>query len=160
MFGVLACVIILGSLRAMTLAGPRIYFAMARDGIFPAPAGRVHPAYHTPATAILAQAAWSCILVLSGTFEQLLTYTGFTVILFSALAVLSLFVVRGRGARSPFRAWGYPWAPAAFVLVSFAIVANTFREDPRVAFAGIGVIAAGLPVYFWMVRGARAGDSA
>jgi APA family basic amino acid/polyamine antiporter len=148
-FAALAIVIVLGSLSAMTLAGPRVYFAMARDGAFFPSAARVHPRYHTPAVAILAQAGWSCLLVLSGTFDGLLTYTGFAVILFSALAVLSLFVVRHRGEPGAFRAWGYPWAPAIFCVVGFAIVANTVAQAPRVALAGLGVMAAGIPVYVW-----------
>ena len=77
MFAGMAILIILSSLSAWTLAGPRIYFAMARDGVFFASAARVHPHYRTPAIAILAQTVWSTVLVLSGTFEQLLTYTGF-----------------------------------------------------------------------------------
>ncbi len=150
LFAALAIVIILGSLSAMTLAGPRIYFAMARDGAFLPAAGVVHPRYRTPAVAILAQAAWSALLVVSGTFEQLLTYTGFSVILFSGLAVLSLFFVRRRGHEpSPFRAWGYPWAPMLFCVVSFAIVANTMAQAPGVAFAGLAVMAAGIPIYAW-----------
>jgi basic amino acid/polyamine antiporter, APA family len=153
LFAAIAVVIMLGSLSAMTLAGPRVYFAMARDGLFPARAGQVHDMYRTPAAAILAQAAWSTLLVLSGTFEQLLTYTGFAVILFSALAVLSLFFVRHRAPdASRFRAWGYPWAPALFVIVSFAIVANTFVQEPAIAFAGVGVIGAGIPIYALMRR--------
>jgi APA family basic amino acid/polyamine antiporter len=149
-FGALAIIIVLGSLSAMTLAGPRVYFAMARDGAFFPAAARVHPRYRTPAVAIFAQAAWSALLVVSGTFEQLLTYTGFAVILFSALAVLSLFVVRRRpvGEKS-FRTWGYPWAPASFCLVGFAIVVNTILQAPRVAFAGLAVMAAGIPIYWW-----------
>ena len=148
-FAALAIVIVLGSISAMTLAGPRVYFAMARDAAFFRSAARVHPRYRTPAIAILAQAGWSCLLVLSGTFDGLLTYTGFAVILFSALAVLSLFVVRHRGEPGSFRAWGYPWAPAIFCLVGFAIVVNTVAEAPRVAFAGLAVMAAGIPVYVW-----------
>jgi APA family basic amino acid/polyamine antiporter len=153
MFAAVAILVILGSLSAMTIAGPRIYFAMARDGAFLKRAARIHPRFRTPAISIFAQAAWSSMLVLSGTFDQLLTYTGFAVVLFSALAVLSLFFVR----RSPrdekaFRAWGYPWAPAIFVLVSFAIAVNTIAAAPGVAFAGLGVMAAGIPVYWWMRR--------
>jgi APA family basic amino acid/polyamine antiporter len=152
-FAGLATVVVLGSLSAMTLAGPRVYFAMARDGAFFPFAGRIHPRYRTPAAAILAQAAWSAVLVLSGTFEQLLTYTGFAVILFSGLAVLSLFVVRRRGEDlSTFRAWGYPWAPACFCLVSFAIVLNTLVEAPAVASAGLAIMAAGVPLYWWTTR--------
>lgn len=153
-FAALALVVILGSLSAMTLAGPRIYFAMARDGAFLRPAARIHPKYRTPAVAILGQALWSSLLVLSGRFEDLLTYTGFAVILFSGLAVLSLFFVRRTPAdEAAFRTWGYPWAPAMFCLVSFAIVIDTIARAPRVAGAGLGVMAAGVPIYGWMRRG-------
>jgi APA family basic amino acid/polyamine antiporter len=124
---------------------------MARDGAFFPAAARVHGRYHTPAVAILGQAAWATVLILSGTFDQLLTYTGFAVILFSALAVLSLFFVRRRDeVESTYRAWGYPWAPGVFCLVGFAIVANTIVQAPRVAFAGLGVMAAGIPIYWWI----------
>ena len=151
LFAVVAVVIILSSLSAMTTAGPRVYFAMARDGVFVPAAARVHPRYRTPAFAIVAQAAWSSLLVLSGTFEQLLTYTGFGVILFSALAVLSLFFVRRTATQDAvFRAWGYPWAPGLFCIVGFAIVLNTIREAPGVASAGLGVMAAGVPIYWWV----------
>jgi APA family basic amino acid/polyamine antiporter len=157
LFAVVAVVIILSSLSAMTTAGPRVYFAMARDGVFVQAAARVHPRYHTPAVAIVAQALWSSLLVLSGTFEQLLTYTGFGVILFSALAVLSLFFVRRTATQAAvFRAWGYPWAPALFCIVGFAIVVNTIREAPGVASAGLIVMAAGVPMYWWVRRTARA----
>jgi basic amino acid/polyamine antiporter, APA family len=154
LFAVVAVVIILSSLSAMTTAGPRVYFAMARDGVFVPAAARVHPRYRTPAVAIVAQALWSSLLVLSGTFEQLLTYTGFGVILFSALAVLSLFFVRRTPTQDKvFRAWGYPWAPALFCLVGFAIVVNTIREAPGVASAGLAVMAAGVPMYWWVKKG-------
>jgi APA family basic amino acid/polyamine antiporter len=156
MFAGLAILIILSSLSAWTLAGPRVYFAMARDGVFLPSAARVHPQYRTPAIAILAQTVWSALLVLSGTFEQLLTYTGFSVILFSALAVMSLFFVRIRGKDTDtFRAWGYPWAPAVFCAVSFAIVLNTIVSAPGPAFAGLGVMAAGFPIYWWTTRRSR-----
>jgi APA family basic amino acid/polyamine antiporter len=153
LFAGLAIVIILSSLSAMTTAGPRVYFAMARDGAFVPAAARVHARYRTPAVAILAQAVWSALLVLSGTFEQLLTYTGFGVILFSALAVLSLFFIRrSSGEAAVFRAWGYPWAPALFCLVSFAIVINTIVQAPRLTSAGLAVMAAGIPIYWWTKR--------
>jgi basic amino acid/polyamine antiporter, APA family len=152
-FAAVALVIILSSLSAMTIAGPRVYFAMARDGAFLRSAGRVHHQYRTPAIAILVQAAWSAVLVLSGTFEQLLTYTGFAVILFSSLAVLSLFFVR-RSSRQEikFRAWGYPWAPAVFCVVGFAIVVNALIQAPKVASAGLAVMLAGIPIYWWVKR--------
>ncbi len=153
LFAVVAVVILLSSLSAMTTAGPRVYFAMARDGAFVPAAARIHPRYRTPAIAIIAQAVWSSLLVLSGTFEQLLTYTGFGVILFSALAVLSLFFVRRTATEAAvFRAWGYPWAPGLFSLVGFAIVVNTIVEAPGVASAGLAVMAAGVPIYWWVKK--------
>ena len=161
MFAGIAILIILSSLSAWTLAGPRVYFAMARDGVFLASAARVHPKYRTPAIAILAQTVWSALLVLSGTFEKLLIYTGFSVILFSALAVLSLFFVRIRGKDTDtFRAWGYPWAPAIFCLVSFVIVVNTVVNEPRPALWGLLVMAAGVPIYLWTTRSRRTANSA
>jgi basic amino acid/polyamine antiporter, APA family len=138
------------SISAMILAGPRVYFAMARDGIFVRAAGRVHPRFHTPAAAIVAQAIWSSVLVLSGTLSQLVTYTGFAVVLFSAIAVAALFVLRrrDRAATRPFSATGYPWAPAIFVIASAVIVANAFWRSPGTTLAGVALIAAGIPVYY------------
>jgi APA family basic amino acid/polyamine antiporter len=151
LFAVVAVVVILSSLSAMTTAGPRVYFAMARDNAFVPAAAKVHPRYRTPAIAIVAQAIWSSLLVLSGTFDQLLTYTVFGVMLFSGLAVLSLFFVRRTSRQTAvFRAWGYPWAPAIFCIVGFAIVINTIREQRGPALAGVLVMAAGIPIYWWL----------
>jgi APA family basic amino acid/polyamine antiporter len=145
---------IAASVSAMVLAGPRVYFAMARDGLFAAPASQVHPRFRAPAAAIVAQTIWSGVLVLSGTLSELVSYTGFAVVLFSGAAVSAVFVLRRRDpdANRPFRAWGYPWAPAVFVAASAAMVANEFWRNPRTALAGVAVIAAGLPVYWWMRR--------
>jgi APA family basic amino acid/polyamine antiporter len=153
----LLLVALAGSLSAMTLAGPRVYFAIACDGLFWNKAAQIHSRFRTPATAILAQAAWSGLLVISGNFEELLIYTGFAVVLFSGLAVAALFVLRRRqGAeRMPFRSWGYPLAPAAFVIAAFAIVVNTVIERPKPSLAGVLVIVAGVPIYFLMRRRGR-----
>jgi APA family basic amino acid/polyamine antiporter len=141
------------SISAMILAGPRVYFAMARDGLFAAPMGRVHPRFRAPTVAIVAQAVWSGVLVLSGTLSQLVSYTGFAIVLFSGIGVASVFVLRRREpeAERPFRAWGYPWAPAVFVSASIAMVANEIWRNPRPATAGLAIIAVGIPVY-WMRR--------
>ncbi len=148
------------SISAMVFAGPRVYYAMARDGLFVQPAAHVHPRYRTPAVAIVAQGIWSGLLVLSGSGSALLTYTGFAVVLFAGIAVSSLFVLRRRepDAPRPFRAWGYPLAPAIFTVASALIVANALWTDllrPIMsgtawgpAAAGLIVIALGLPVYF------------
>jgi APA family basic amino acid/polyamine antiporter len=145
------------SISAMTLAGPRVYFAMARDGVFVRAAGRVHPRFHTPVAAIVAQGIWSSVLVLSGTLSQLVTYTGFAVVLFSGLAVAALFVLRHRdpGATRPFSALGYPWAPAIFVIASAVMVANEAWRNPVPTMAGLALIAAGVPVYFAIRRAPR-----
>ena len=142
------------SISAMTLAGPRVYYAMAKDGLFLPAAARVHPTYRTPASAIVAQGLWSAVLVLSGTLSQLVSYTGFAVVLFSAVAVTCVFVLRRRdpGAPRPFRAWGYPWAPAIFVLACFAMVVNEMIRNGATALVGVAVIAAGIPVYFFFGR--------
>jgi basic amino acid/polyamine antiporter, APA family len=145
---------IAASISAMVLAGPRVYYAMARDGMFLSAARRVHPRYRTPASAIIAQALWSGVLVLSGTLSQLVGYTGFAVVLFAAVAVAALFVLRWRepNAPRPFRAWGYPWAPAIFVVASAVILVNEMIRNGATALVGLAVIAAGLPVYFIFAR--------
>jgi APA family basic amino acid/polyamine antiporter len=155
LLGAMTIVILLGSLSAMILAGPRVYYAMAQDGTFFKSAARVHPRYRTPATAILAQAGWSCVLVLSGTFNQLLTYTGFAVVLFSGLAVSAVFVLRWRNPNEPrpFKAWGYPLAPGIFAVACLVIVVNAIMREPGPSAWGLLLMASGIPLYWWLRRG-------
>lgn len=145
---------IAASMSAMVIAGPRVYYAMARDGMFLPRAATVHPRFRTPAWAIAVQAVWSGVLVLCGSLSQLVSYTGFAVVLFSAVAVASLFVLRRRepDAPRPFRAWGYPWAPAIFIVASAAMVVNEMVRNGATAFAGLAVIGAGVPVYYFFAR--------
>jgi basic amino acid/polyamine antiporter, APA family len=145
---------IAASISAMVLAGPRVYFAMARDGLFLAPAARVHPRFRAPVGAIVAQAIWSGVLVLCGSLSQLVSYTGFAVVLFSGVAVAALFVLRRREplAERPFRAWGYPTAPAVFIVASAVIVLNELWRNPRPTLSGLAIILFGVPVYLWMRR--------
>ena len=149
---------IAASVSAMILAGPRVYFAMARDGLFFPSAMRVHPRFRAPGPAILAQTVWSGVLVLSGQLSQLVSYTGFAIVLFSGLAVAAVFVLRRRNPElpRPFRAWGYPWAPGVFVLASVVILVNEIWRNPGTSLAGLAVILCGVPVYLWMVRGKSA----
>ena len=123
---IVSIVSLLASISAMTFAGPRVYFAMGRDGVFFSRAAAVHPRYRTPAVSILAQATWSSLLVLTAGADALVTYTGFAIVLFSGVAVVALFVLRARepNAERPFRAWGYPVAPAIYVVASAAILLN------------------------------------
>lgn len=152
--GLVSIVSLAASVSAMTFAGPRVYYAMARDGLFFPAAARVHPRYRTPAAAILAQAAWSGLLVLSGGASALTRYTGFAVVLFAGVAVAALFVLRWRepDAPRPFRALGYPIAPALFTVASFFIVINAIYSDPGPSGAGALIIAAGVPLYMIFVR--------
>ena len=145
---------IAASISAMVLAGPRVYFAMARDGLFAAPAARVHPRFRAPVSAIATQAVWSGILVLCGSLSQLVSYTGFAVVLFSGIAVAAVFVLRRRepDAPRPFRAWGYPVAPAVFVAASAVMVGNEIWRNPQPAMAGVFIIGLGVPIYLWMRR--------
>jgi basic amino acid/polyamine antiporter, APA family len=145
------------SISAMVLAGPRVYFAMARDGLFLPRAAIVHARFHTPASAIVAQAIWSGVLVLCGTLSQLVSYTGFAVVLFAGVAVAALFVLRWRepNAPRPFRAWGYPWAPGIFVVASAVMVVNEMLRNGATALVGAGIIAVGAPVYYLVARPAE-----
>jgi APA family basic amino acid/polyamine antiporter len=152
--GVVSIVSLAASISAMTIAGPRVYYAMARDGVFLPGAARVHPRYGTPALSIVAQSVWSGVLVLSGGASALGRYTGFAVVLFAGTAVLALFVLRAREAAAPrpFRALGYPVAPALFVVASLLIVANAIYRDPLPSGAGVAIILAGIPIYLIFAR--------
>lgn len=151
--GVVSIVSLLASISAMTFAGPRVYFAMSRDGVFFSGASRVHARYRTPAMSIAAQAGWSSLLVLTAGSSALVNYTGFAIVLFSGVAVLAVFVLRARypDAPRPFRAWGYPVAPAMYVLASAAILLNGLYRTPGPTGAGMLVILAGIPLY-WFFR--------
>lgn len=167
--GVVSIISLAASISAMVFAGPRVYYAMARDGMFIPAAGRVHARYRTPAVSIVAQAIWSGLLVLSGGAEALTTYTGFAVVLFAAVAVGALFVLRRRepDAPRPFRAIGYPLAPAVFTIAMVLIVLNALWGDLLApvlrgqpwgpSAAGLIVIGLGVPVYWLFGQTRRAG---
>ncbi len=154
LLAVMTAVSIAASVSAMIIAGPRVYFAMARDGLFFRKAVEIHPVYGTPFNSIIAQSAWSILLVLTGSFNQLIIYTGFSVVLFSGIAGVGLFVLRQRHPDEPrpFRAWGYPLMPGLFVLASALIVGNAIWRDPGPSAAGLAIICAGLPLYFYLQR--------
>ncbi|HUQ85987.1 MAG TPA: amino acid permease [Vicinamibacterales bacterium] len=162
--GIVSLVSLLASNSAMTFAGPRVYFAMARDGVFLNAASKVHGSYKTPAFAIIAQTIWVSLLILTGSGNALITYTGFSVTLFLGIAVFAVFVLRRRepNAERPFKALGYPVAPAIFTIACFVILANALYNDlvkPLMQGTAVGpsawgmlVIALGLPVYFFFAR--------
>jgi APA family basic amino acid/polyamine antiporter len=146
-----------GCNAAAILAGSRLLFAMARDGVFLPSAARVHPVYHTPHVAIIGLTVWSALLALSGTYEQLFTYVMFASILFSVAAGVALFRLRWTRPDQPrpYRTLGYPIVPVVFVAGSAAFVVNTLVERPVESIAGLGLLALGLPVYWWYWRRAR-----
>ncbi|HVH10841.1 MAG TPA: amino acid permease [Gemmatimonadales bacterium] len=149
---------IFSAANGLALTGPRMYFAMARDGVFFRALGQVHPRFGTPAAAIAASAAWAGLLALTGRFEQLFTYVVFASWLFAALAAASLFVLRRRrpDALRPFRVPGYPVTPALFIAAAAAIVVNTVAARPVQALYGLGIVATGVPAYIlWRRRGTR-----
>ncbi len=140
--------------NGLALTGPRMYFAMARDGVFFRELGEVHPRFGTPAIAIAAGGVWAALLTLWGSFEQLLTYVVFASWLFAALAAASVFVLRRRrpDAPRPYRVPGYPLTPALFIVAALAIVANTIVARPVQALAGIGIVLVGTPAYLLWTR--------
>ena len=152
--GIVAIISLAASISAMVFAGPRVYYAMARDGLFFPRAARVHPRYRTPAVSIVAQAAWSAVLVLSAKADALVNYTGFAVVLFAGIAGVALFVLRWRhpDEARPFSAWGYPVAPGIFVMASALIVINAIWRNPQPSGAGVAIILAGLPLYWYLRR--------
>jgi APA family basic amino acid/polyamine antiporter len=139
-----------GCASAGLVPAPRIAYALAKDGLFPAPFARVHPRFRTPSFAIVVQAIWMSLLCLSGRYDQLYTYATFFVILAYAATGIALIVFRRRrpDLPRPYRCWGYPIVPVVFIATSVALALNTVREQPRETLAGIAILLLGLPVYF------------
>jgi APA family basic amino acid/polyamine antiporter len=152
--GVVAMVSVAAGLNAWTFAGPRVYYAMARDGVFFPAASRVHPRFKTPHVSIKAQATWASVLILTGSLDTLSNYVGFAITLFAGIAVAAVFVLRARepNAPRPYKALGYPIAPAIFVMASLAIVVNAIFRNPGPTGLGLLVMAAGVPLYMWLTR--------
>lgn len=143
---------IFSAANGLTLTSPRVYYAMAADGLFFQRLAGVHPRWGTPAVAVLAGSVWAAVLATTGTFEQLLTYVVFIGWIFYALGAISLFVYRRRApdAVRPYRVPGYPWTPLVFVLTACALVLNTLVGQPGRAALGIGIVLLGAPAYwFW-----------
>jgi basic amino acid/polyamine antiporter, APA family len=150
---------ILTSLQATVVVGPRLFQAMAEDGVFFAAVGRVHPRTRVPVVALVVQAAAACVLVVSGTFEHLLMFTTFAIVLFSILTVAGVMVLRLRRPTlaRPFRTPLYPLTPALFVLANGWVLWNVLAEGASEALAGCAIIGAGVPVYMWFRRRRRTG---
>jgi basic amino acid/polyamine antiporter, APA family len=141
------------SVCAMVITGPRIYLQMARDHSMPAVFGRVQGG-GIPTASIALQSVWSAALVVTGTFDALITYTGVAIVLFGAAAVATVFVFRRRNLGTPrFRLPGYPVVPLLFIVASAWMLVATARREPMALLAGVAVMLAGVPLYFVQRRG-------
>ncbi|MGE0823413.1 MAG: APC family permease [Candidatus Binatia bacterium] len=145
----LLCLSLAGGVSAMVWAGPRVYYAMARDGVFPAFFADTNGADLTPKKAIVMQSVWVSLLLLSGTFEQLVIFSGFSLTIFGTLAVSAVITLRWRepSLRRPYRVPFYPLVPLAYIILSLMIVAYTTRERPTEALLASATILGGTPVF-------------
>jgi APA family basic amino acid/polyamine antiporter len=143
-----------GCVNGMLLAGARVYYAMARDGLFFAPIGKLHPRYKTPVISLVVQAVWSCLLCLSGTYSQLLDFTMFAALLFYIATILGLFVLRVRrpDADRPYKAFGYPAMPALYILMAAWICIVLLRYKPQFTWPGLIIVLLGVPAYWLLLR--------
>jgi APA family basic amino acid/polyamine antiporter len=150
-----ALVSIVGSANGWMLAGPRLFFAQARDGLFFRALAKVHPRFQTPHVAIAVLGAWSALLAVTGTYETLAAFAMFATWVFYLLTVLGLVALRWRqpARPRPYRMTGYPLSLAAFALAALGFVVNTFVSTPGPAIAGTLFMLAGVPVYCFWKRG-------
>jgi len=141
---------IIGALNGCFMTSPRIYFAQAHNGLFFAKFAEVHPRFHTPAFAIVAQAGWSIVLLLSGTYDTLIAYAMIAFWFFYGLMVLGVILLRRSqpGLPRPYKMWGYPVTPVLFLVVTVGFIGNTTLHQPGPSLAALGLIATGVPVYF------------
>lgn len=144
----------LGCTNSTILMPPRVYYAMARDGLFFKRAADIHPVYNTPNNALWIQGIWACLLVLSGSFDQLTDMLIFAAFFFYGATAFGVFVMRRRepDAERPYRVWGYPVIPALFVLFCVALVVITCKTHPREAGIGLALMLTGVPFYIYWTR--------
>jgi APA family basic amino acid/polyamine antiporter len=145
---------VFGCISATVISGPRVFYAMARDGLFFRGFAEVHPRHHTPVRAIFWQCIWSSALCLSGTYTRLYTFVIFAAVLFYALAGASVIVLRRTRPdwERPYRTWGYPVTPILYVGVCVVVLVNTLITQPVESGIGLLILALGLPAYFYWKR--------
>jgi APA family basic amino acid/polyamine antiporter len=143
-----------GAVNGMILAGARVYYAMAKDGLFFPAAADIHPKYRTPARSLLLQCVWSCVLCVSGSYGQLLDYVIFAVLTFYILTLVGVFVLRAKRpeAPRPYRAVGYPVLPAICIALAIFVAYALLRYKPQYTWPGLLIVLLGIPVYFLLRR--------
>jgi basic amino acid/polyamine antiporter, APA family len=151
-FSVIVIVVVAGSLAALIMSAPRVYFAMARDGLFIPAAASLHPQFGTPARAIALQASLASLLVALGSFNEIISYFIFVAVVFIALAVAALFVLHRRPLdKSGYQTPGYPVTPIVFLLLVAVLLFLLGSNSPKQSFLGMGVVALGIPVYYLLL---------
>ncbi|MGE0703323.1 MAG: APC family permease [Vicinamibacterales bacterium] len=158
LFSAAMAVSLLATINAMCMIGPRVYYAMARNGAFFAAAGRIHPRWHSPYVAVLAQGACCLLLILTGTVQSLANYIGFTLFLFSALAVAALFKFRSRPGwkRSRWVDTAYPLLPSIYIAMNMWVFVYFVQLQGQAAFWSLATIAGGAVIYWFYIRGRKA----
>jgi len=144
-----------GCANGLTLAGARVYYAMARDGLFFKSVGNLHPHFRTPVAGLIVQALWATLLCISGSYSQLLDYIIFAALCFYFLTILGLFVLRFKqpDAPRPYKAFGYPFLPALYLVMATGICAALLRYKPQFTWPGLILVLLGIPVYFFWSQG-------
>jgi APA family basic amino acid/polyamine antiporter len=152
-FSVFVLVAVLGSLATIIMSAPRVYFAMARDGLFFPGAAVLHPRFNTPARSIVLQAILAVVLVLSGSFEQIVSYFFFVVLIFIGITAFGVFLLRRRGeAPTQYLTPGYPVTPIVFLILLAVMLFLLASGQPVQSFLGVGVVLLGVPVYYLLFR--------
>lgn len=151
-FAWIVIVAVLGSLLGLLMALPRVYYAMAKDGVFFKAVAHVHPRFGTPVRAIAIQAILASLLVATGTFSQIIAYFVFVTVLFVGLTVAGLFRLRRRSAAASYRTWGYPVTPSVFLVLVAILLFLLAGHNPLQAALGVGIVALGVPVYLAVFR--------
>jgi APA family basic amino acid/polyamine antiporter len=144
-----------GCCNGLILSGARVYYAMAKDGLFFRGVAKLHPAYKTPAVSLMVQMVWTCVLCISGSYGQLLDYIIFAVLVFYVLTIIGLFVLRRThpDAERPYKAIGYPVLPAIYIVVALFIDIVLLRYKPQFTWPGLFIVLLGIPVYYlWRPR--------
>jgi APA family basic amino acid/polyamine antiporter len=160
-FGAAIAIGILSALSAMILTGPRVYYAMSKDGVFFRLFARVNPKHKTPAFSIFLQATIAILFILTLSFEALLIYIGFTLSLFAMLTVLGLMILRlkHKTLASPYKTFGYPITPIIFITGNLWIAYFSIQNRPVTSLWGLLTIGAGIAVFFYFRRGKRVADT-
>ena len=148
-----------GCNNGLILSGARVYYAMAKDGLFFHGVARLHPQYKTPAVSLMVQMIWTCVLCISGSYGQLLDYIIFAVLVFYVLTIFGIFVLRRTHpeAERPYKAIGYPVLPAIYIVMALFIDIVLLRYKPQYTWPGLFIVLLGIPVYYiWRPRNANA----